>query len=158
MATICVQFVESKGNDLDIRTAAVRQRNAGTVVRLKDASYLRSADKLQSLNGILKNSWHLTLKYWFNVYKSGSVSRQTAYINIVYHLVLWLECFKYTFPQVWGSWLTWVTYSILSFPVNSLGLDRNLRIWKHIIVQLMVNRKKRNCCNYYSSPLSKRYL
>lgn len=43
--------------------AAVKQRNLGTVARLKDASYLRPADELQSLNGILKNSWHLTLKY-----------------------------------------------------------------------------------------------
>lgn len=43
--------------------AAVKQGNVGTEARLKDASYLRSADELQSLNGILKDIWHPTLKY-----------------------------------------------------------------------------------------------
>lgn len=127
-----------------------------------DASHQRLADQLQSLNGILKNSWLLTFKYWFSVYKSGPVSRQTASINIAYHLVSWLKCSNDTFPQVWGSMinLSNLYHASTSCKVGKtcVNLDTKVGFWEQQIFHIIVNGERHSLPTTHAVPRGRGFI
>ena len=122
-----------------------------------DASHRSLADKLQSLNGILQNSWLLTFKYWFSVYKSGPVSRQTASINIAHHLVSWLKCVPTTLsPQVWGAMinLSNLYYALTSCKVVKTwaNLDTKVGFWEQQVFHIIVNGERQSLPATHAVP------